>query len=947
MEGGIHKEEKGVLMATVKSKPSFNENFILRGQSYKAGMGLLIRHLSAQEWKLGNKFSARTDLISEQIDRLYIDYEKDLHKDKEICFNAANVKFKSLIASYISILVFHTTLKNPLESLCVAERCAVWLKGHEKFDTPVSFVSEDSQLPSLEITQCETPSTDNLILLPEYRVESKTFWFEALPKWMQDFIKENAKELSEQPIPSSLRNVPGLANLWIHSFKINDVEVLRNFRHATPAPIDLMADKQASDELVRLTCLNLASQLRLSLDEQLKVSSSLNQQELVILTQSLLSPGSAATFKAKNFTDASDNDTLLYEMKERIVELFQWALSNPNKQITAIDAKIKTLFFTEEEQLETLYYKDFLAKFDLMVNSDGCVKYKQHKAVKITLLSTNHPFNILRHFGVHPDQTKRNDYNTALLLNAVGRYLSPLLFKKNSTHPPEQFPALLKYIEETKPSEDKNSTLRKLISELDLYGRNINNSAKKDKKELIKTIEDLLKKDSLDKNIELKQEDKFDKNTVRLLDALQALLAIPTTQGVLTADARHYQMLISSAEMVILNCIGGIVFVSCKSGKDRTGGALSANDATATFYELKARHPRHDDEKQDRALYLELLKEFIESGHHQRVASENAPGAEGLIKLSNFTPSDLVLDVKNIRLETQLARLNKPKNIKISPEEPFKQQILNDELLSLKDKVITVTNGQNVALHDWNRDWEIYFINGKSVKELRKEDKFKDENDLSEFIETHLLAQIKDQEVKKYFLALALGFFHQGGFLHAFSSLSMALINDCYRQHEQNAIIGQPEMGINLSWVEGKGIQIEETNNYKEKDYYDGNNPEKVYCQTYSCIFLNLNPIKDKGYKLAINIQSAYVNCTDTLLKSVFFSKKTNLLEAFIHFLQSLLVALKRYFDKLVKPDPVLDESWISKTNATFFKPSKTIVNEASNALPDELSVSIIPPKQL
>lgn len=904
-------------MATVKSRPSLIENFILRGQSYKAGMGLLVRHLTAQEWKLGNKFSARTDLISEQIDRLYKDYENDLQKDKGISFETADARFKSLLASYISILVFHTTLKVPLESLCVAERCAVWHKGHEKFDTLVSFVSEDSQLASLEIAQSETPCTDNVILLPEYRAESKTFWFESLPKWMQDFIKENAEELSEQPIPSSLRNVPGLANLWIHSFKINDVEVLRNFRHATPAPIDLMADKQASDERLRLSCLNLASQVRLSLDEQLKATGSLNQQELVILTQSLLSPGFAATLKADYFTDASDNDTLLYEMKERVVELFQWALSNPNKQIAAIDAKIKTLFFTEEEQLKTLYYKDFLAKFDLMVHSDGYIKYKQHKPVKITLLSTNHPFNILRHFGVHPDQTKRNDFNTALLLNAVGRYLSPLLFKKNSTHPPEQFPALLKYIEETKRSEDKNSTLRKLISELDLYGRNINNSAKKDKKELIKTIEDLLKKDSLDKNVELKEEDKFDKNTVRLLDALQALLAIPTTQGVLTADARHYQMLISS------------------------------NDATATFYELKARHPRHDDEKQDRALYLELLKEFLESGHHQRVASENAPGVEGLVKLSNFTPSDLALDVKNIRLETQLARLNKPKNIKISPEEPFKQQILKNELLSLEDKTITVTNGQSVALYDWSRNWEIYFINGKSVKELRKGEKFKDENDLSEFIETHLLAQIKDQELKKYYLTLALGFFHQGGFLHAFSMVSMALINDCYRQHKQNAIIGQPDMRINLSWVEGKGIQIEEINAYKEKTHYYWDDPSEKgdFCETYSCILLNLNPVKDKGYKLTVNIQSAYVNCTETLLKSVFFSKKTNLLEAFIHFLQSILVAIKRYFDKLVKSGPILDQSWISKTNATFFKP--TNVNKASNALPDEPSVSSIPPKSI
>lgn len=917
-------------------------NFILRGESYKKGMLLLVDYLTPQEWKLGNKFSARTDLIFEQIGRLYKDYENDLQNDKGISYETADARFKSLIASYISIF-FHTTLKVPFQSLCVAERCAVWQKGRETFDTSLSFVSEDSQLASLEIVQSETPYTDKDILLQEYRAEFKPFWFESLPKWQQDFIKKNADELSKRSIPSSLRSVAGLANLSMHSCQINGVEVSRNFRHATPAPIDLMADKQASDEQFRLSCLNLASQVRLSLDEQFKPSGSLNQQELVILTQSLLSPGFAAKLKADYFTDASDNDTLLYEMKERVVELFQSALDNPNEQIEAKDTKITALFFTEEEQLETLYYKDFLAKFDLMVDSDGCIKYKQYKLLKITLLSTNHPLNILRHFGVHPDQTKHNDLNTARLLSAVGRYLTPLLSKKKIAHPPEQFPALLNYIEESKRSDEKNSTLRKLISELDLYGRNINSSAKKAKKELIKTIKDLLKKDSLDKNVELKQEDKFDKNTVRLLDALQALLAIPTTQGVLTADARHYQMLISSAEMVILNCIGGIAWVACKSGKDRTGGALIANDAAAAFYELKGRHPRHDDNKQNRALLLELYQYFFESGHHQHVASENAPGAEGLVKLSNFAPGDLALDMKNIELETRLARLNKPKNIKNSHKESFNQQLLKDALRSLKDKTIEVTNGKSVALEDFRRNWNIYCINGISVKELRDGKEFEDEKDLSEFIETQLLGQIKDQELKKYYLTLALGSFHQGGFLHAFSLVSMALINGCYRQHEQNAIIGQPDMRINLSWVEGKGIQIEEINAYKEKKYFD--RTEKVDCQTCSCIFLNLNPVKDKGYKLTVNIQSAYVNCTETLLKSVFFSKKTNLLEAFIDFLQSLLIAIKRYFDKLVKPDPVLDESWISKTNATFFKSTKTIVNEASNALPDEPSISSILPK--
>ena len=67
-------------MAT--EKPSLYDNFTLRGESYKAGMLLLIKYLTEQEWKLGNKFPARLDFISEQIERLYKNYADDFKKEK-------------------------------------------------------------------------------------------------------------------------------------------------------------------------------------------------------------------------------------------------------------------------------------------------------------------------------------------------------------------------------------------------------------------------------------------------------------------------------------------------------------------------------------------------------------------------------------------------------------------------------------------------------------------------------------------------------------------------------------------------------------------------------------------------------------------------------------------------------------------------------------------------
>lgn len=913
-------------------------NFILRGESYKKGMLLLVDYLTPQEWKLGTIFPARLTLIKTEIEGLYKKYSNNLSGVSS--FEEGNKHLQHLLSSFDRLLAYHTNLST-FQSLMEAERYFVWLTGRKDLVTEIPFPAIEEE--NLEIKLIESPNIDQE-LLSEYSQAEHTTWFNLLSGWQKTCIAKEKERLCVSSIPSSLRSIPSLANSAYHTCQINNELSLSFFRSATQLPIDLLGNKNTVEEQFRLTCVNLASQIRVSIASKANALGSI--PELVIFTQSILSPGLIASIKAKFLTDASDNDTQIYNSKEKAVKLFQYALDNPDALIQ--DAKIKSIFFTSEEQQKDVYYKDLLEKFGLIAQKNKTYKYRENKPVKLTLLSTNHPYNILRHFGTYTPQTVNNEFNTALLMGAIARYLTPLLLKTIKQSESGWQPERWTQLEEDLKFSCFSAKLNKLINELNCCEKspNLSDNSRKSLAETLENFVSFVKEQDVTKDVKNKFLEQVD---LQLLDALQTLLSIPSGQGVLSIDKRHKQQLKSIAEIIIIDRMGGAAWVACKSGKDRTGGAANAFDAAAICYAQHKKFPRFNDNGANRKLYLETFKTCHESGHQQKAASQNAPGAQGLVKLSNFIPSDLALDVKNIRLETQLARLNKPKNIKISPEEPFKQQILKNELLSLEDKTITVTNGQSVALYDWSRNWEIYFINGKSVKELRNGEEFKDENDLSEFIETHLLVQIKDQEAKKYYLALALGFFHQGGFLHVFSLVSMALINDCYAQHEQNAIIGQPDMRINLSWGEGKGIQIEEINVYKEKTHFDWEDPSEKgdFCETHSCIFLNLNPIKDKGYKLAINIQSAYVNCTDTLLKSVFFSKRTNLLEAFIHFLQSLLVAIKRYFDKLVKPDPVLDESWISKTNATFFKPTKTIVNEASNALPDEPSVSTIPPKQI
>lgn len=900
-------------------KLDLNENFIDRGKSYKAGMLLLIKYLTDSDWKTGNKFSARLDLLFKKIETLYENYKNDL-EERKISFEAGNAQLKSLIASYISLLVYHTRLEDPSLSLFDAERYAVMEKGRSGLDTQFDIETvKDGALKKYRVVQSEIPYTDAEILTQEY--EPTKTWLQSLPQWQQGFIKQNVESLFKQSIPSSLRSIPGLANLSKHHCQIDDIEVLSYFRHATQTPIDLITNKIKVEEQFRLTCLNVASQIRLSIDDEITSTGGLNRQELVILTQSLLSPGLAASVKSEYFTDASDNDTLLYEMKERVVELFQRALSKPNAKIDAIDKKITRLFFTEEQQGATLYYLDFLAKFDLMAKSDGFFKYKEYKPIKITLLSTNHPFNVLRHFGVHSDQTKRNDINTAQLLSAVRRYLTPLLSERVPIRLPDHMPEFLEYLEKVNQSNDKKAKLSKLKKILDHYEENENLSVNDNKEKLIETLRSLL---------DPKMKELFDANTLRLFDALQALLSTPISQGVLTPDSRHYQMQISSAEAVILHCIGGKLWVACKSGKDRTGGASIAYDAAAAFCKIRGRHPRHDDKKEDRAYYLTLLKDFFKSGHQQYSASENAPGAKGLVKPTYFFPSDLQLDEKKIQLETFLARLNKPKIVKNSNNDFFKYRILKEDLQEIKNNILSKPSNQSqyLTLTDWNRNWDVYFINGKSIKELRNNKKFKDNTDLSEFIETHLLAQIGNEELREYYRLLILFSFHHGGFPHSFSALTNKLLNRHYLPN--NIISGQPDIQINFAWSsEHQGIQIEEISTLKEKKDADTNEillPEKgeYYCQTQSCILLKLNETKG-GYKLAVSVQSASVDC-DNELKFLFF-EGTNLLEAFIHYLQSLVTRIRCYFDELVKPSPVLNKFWLSKVGSCL-SPKSPVVTE-------------------
>lgn len=936
-------------------------NFMLRGESYKKGMLLLVDYLTPQEWKLGTIFSVRLDSIKTEIEGLYKKYSNNLNRifssEEESkhfqrllpSFEEGNKHFQRLLSSYDSLLAYHTNLP-AFQSLMEAERYFVWLTGRKDLITKISFPAIEEK--NLEIKLIETPNVDQE-LLSEYSQAEHTSWFNLLSGWQKICIGKEKEKLCASSIPSSLRSIPGLANSAYHTCQINNELSLSFFRSATQLPIDLLGNKKTVEEQFRLTCLNLASQIRVSIARKANALGSI--PELIILTQSILSPGLIASLKAKLLTSASDNDTQIYNSKEKAVKLFQYALNNPDAFIQ--DAKIKSIFFTSEDQQKDLYYKDLLEKYGLITQKNKTYKYGENKLVKLTLLSTNHPYNILRHFGTYTPQTAHNEFNTALLLGAIARYLTPLLLKTTKQNVSEWQPERWTLLEKDLKFSCFSAKLNKLINELNCCekSQNLSDNSRKSLAQTLENFVNFVKEQDLNKDVEKKF---LEENDLQLLDALQTLLSIPDGQGVLSIDKRHKQQLKSIAEIIIIERMGGAAWVACKSGKDRTGGAANAIDAAAIYYAQHKKFPRFDDDRPYRELYLEALKKCHESGHQQKAASENATGAQGLVKSSSFYPYDLKRKANN-RNETNSARLNKPAQQKREPKNFFNVRNYKEEL----QQIINRMPGENKhdTFLDWNRHIDAYYIDGISIKKLREVEvdgkliskPFSDQNDLSKFIEDHLLQHVEDSNLKKYYLALVLQSFRSAQFPHAFAIRAMQLINKKLR--EKKAIIEQPQMCINFSYKEDSAsIQIEEINTFKNKRYYKIGNQEQIsreneegdYCQTHSSFILKLIK-RGKGYKLATMDEAVRVTYVDEL-KDIFL-KKFSYLEAIWDFLLATIAAIKQYFDELIRSVNVLDEKWLIKVKTPTKRGGKEVrsqeprdrdgcalTDKAENALPSK-----------
>jgi len=73
------------------------------------------------------------------------------------------------------------------------------------------------------------------------------------------------------------------------------------------------------------------------------------------------------------------------------------------------------------------------------------------------------------------------------------------------------------------------------------------------------------------------------------------------------------------------------------------------------------------------------------------------------------------------------------------------------------------------ALKDWNRSFNIYYINGQLLGELRENKPFENMEDLRDFVKAHLTHEV-DIESHEKLTDLAIMHFHQGGIPHAIAN---------------------------------------------------------------------------------------------------------------------------------------------------------------------------------
>lgn len=160
-----------------------------------------------------------------------------------------------------------------------------------------------------------------------------------------------------------------------------------------------------------------------------------------------------------------------------------------------------------------------------------------------------------------------------------------------------------------------------------------------------------------------------------------------TEPGVLSslfgAEDKNPNLYRSGLEHLLVRKDHGRAHDACKSGKDRTGVEELMANAMEKFCALHGYVPRYENNKDWNILMDYAADEFI-SMHHQKIASINSPGSEGLKGVAEMLPESLkkrvMAKVMKMEAERRNTNVDELKKVENCGKLFFKRNKLNADL---------------------------------------------------------------------------------------------------------------------------------------------------------------------------------------------------------------------------------------------------------------------------
>ena len=187
----------------------------------------------------------------------------------------------------------------------------------------------------------------------------------------------------------------------------------------------------------------------------------------------------------------------------------------------------------------------------------------------------------------------------------------------------------------------------------------------------------------------------------------------------------------AALEQMMVHELGGISSSTCKSGKDRNSLVILHRDALSSFLHKNGQLPDFNNEGHRKQFYT-IFTDLFNTGHHQLVADQNAPGAAALKSIKKVLPTELVKHIDEklgkdvLKDEQRIASTNKP----TSSKKTLKQRLNSVAfgLSMLVPTLIAILPGETTADKMLNLTaWPTIkqFINKLSSGEERLRDKMK------------------------------------------------------------------------------------------------------------------------------------------------------------------------------------------------------------------------------